>query len=251
MLPHVRMSVEAEEPGVMSGGKLLLRTLELISGNAPVTVKQRKFDRVGFVAKDSLLTFSAHPEAVRHGIRVGLNLLQHMCGIATQTAKLVKSVDGTGCKLLDTRKTTPGLRAFEKMAVRHGGGYNHRYGRADGIIIKKEDIVLDGGLKNAIGRAYSQIGHLSCVEVEVENLRELDTVLADRRVRHVMLDNMTPDQVRAAMQRAEPYGVVLEVSGISPDRLREYATLGIPFISTSALILGAKQTKLHLVPSRQ
>jgi nicotinate-nucleotide pyrophosphorylase (carboxylating) len=187
------------------------------------------------------------PEGIlRAGIRTQLNLMMHLCGIATKTAELVKELKGTRCKLLDTRKTLPGLRAFEKYAHRIGGGVNHRFGRDCGIIIKKEDVAAAGSVRKAIVHAKGGSPYLLAFEVEVEDPSQLASMAVDSDVTHVLLDNMEPADVRGCVQ---VYGerFFMEASGIAPERLREYAQTGVPFISTSATIMGAKPTKLHLV----
>ncbi|HTK05424.1 MAG TPA: carboxylating nicotinate-nucleotide diphosphorylase [Candidatus Eisenbacteria bacterium] len=239
--------IEAQETGIMCGGDLLVPLFALATPDG-----WTRPERLGGVAEGAQFGTGAiiahlrlHPEALRHGIRTALNLLQHLCGVATRTRELASRLAGGRCTLLDTRKTTPGLRVFEKYAARVGGARNHRFGRYDGVMLKKEDIALAGGIRQAIDAAASEAAHLTAIEVEVETLDDLTTVLFDGRARHVMLDNMTPHQVNQAVAMTGGK-LVLEASGISPDDLEEYAATGVPFISTSAMIATARKIKLHL-----
>lgn len=237
----------AEAPGILCGGDLLLRTLAILAERPDDLDPFRPSypDGAAFEAGATLLRMRVHPELLRHGIRTGLNLLQVLSGIATNTRRLCDTVAGTGCTLLDTRKTTPGFRAFERYAVRCGGGRNHRFNRTDGVIIKKEDIALDGGIADAVARARRQAGHLSGIEVEVEDFRELEAALAIPEVTHLMLDNMSVAQVRRAV-RVVAGRKTLEASGVEVADLRAYADTGVPFISTSALVRHAKPLAMKM-----
>ena len=174
--------------------------------------------------------------------RVALNFIQRLSGIATLTRRFVDAVEGTGVTILDTRKTTPGLRKLEKQAVAAGGGRNHRLGLYDTILIKENHVAAAGGIRAAVAAANR--GPYP-VEVEVRNLEELDEALEAGAAR-LLLDNMTPEQVRAGVQRVrqrsqqsrerERAGVLIEVSGgITLANVRQYALAGPHFISVGAL----------------
>ena len=174
--------------------------------------------------------------------RVALNFIQRLSGIATLTRRFVDAVEGTGVTILDTRKTTPGLRKLEKQAVAAGGGRNHRMGLYDAILIKENHVAAAGGIRAAVAAA-SRGPHP--VEVEVRNLEELDEAL-EAGAAGLLLDNMTPEQVRACVQRArqcsqqsrqrKPAGVLVEVSGgITLANVRQYALAEPDFISVGAL----------------
>jgi len=171
--------------------------------------------------------------------RVALNLLMRLSGIATLTSRYVEAVAGTGARITDTRKTTPGLRFLEKAAVRAGGGTNHRAGLDDGILIKDNHLALAGGVTEAVRRAKGHPGapHLLKVEVEVESLEALEEAMqagADA----VLLDNMTPEEVRHAVElaRRENPGLLVEVSGgINLQTVRSYAEAGPDLVSVGAL----------------
>ena len=177
--------------------------------------------------------------------RTALNLLGHLSGIATLTARYVEAVAGTGARILDTRKTTPGLRALEKAAVAAGGGANHRMGLYDAILIKENHIALAGGLEVALERALATG---SAVEVECRDLDQVERALrggADR----ILLDNMEPDEIRSAVGLRGPDGVpALEASGgVNLETVRAVAETGVEFISVGALTHSAPALDLSLL----
>ncbi len=166
--------------------------------------------------------------------RTALNLLGRLCGIATATRDLVSLIAGTDARVTDTRKTTPGLRALEKYAVRVGGGVNHRFGLHDAVLIKDNHLAVAGGVTAAVKAARAHVGHMVKVEVEVESMEQLDEAIA-AGADVVMLDNMTPAELRAAVARAAGR-VVLEASGgIAPATIREVAETGVELISVGWL----------------
>jgi nicotinate-nucleotide pyrophosphorylase (carboxylating) len=183
--------------------------------------------------------------------RVILNLMQHLSGIATLTRKYVDAIHGTQARVLDTRKTVPGLRALEKYAVLCGGGTNHRLDLASGILIKNNHIALGGGLRTAVTHALErrQIGQR--VQVEVRNLRELEEAL-DCGAEAILLDNMSAAQVKDAVARIrkEQRWIPIEASGgIVLENIRSYAEAGVDFISVGALThsAGAADISMSIV----
>jgi len=181
------------------------------------------------------------------GERTALNLLGHLSGIATMTARYVGAIDGTGARVLDTRKTTPGLRELEKHAIRVGGGSSHRAGLYDAILVKENHSALAGGVGEAARLAVARRMDADFVEVEVETLDELDAVL-DTGVDRVLLDNMSLEEVRAAVERARGKGVVLEASGgIDLDTVRAVAQTGVALISVGALTHSAPALDVALL----
>jgi len=181
------------------------------------------------------------------GERVALNLLGRLSGVATLTARYVRAVEGTGARILDTRKTTPGLRALEKRAVLAGGGFSHRAGLYDAILVKENHALLAGGVGEAARRALAHAGGADWVEVEVETLEELDEVLV-AGVARVLLDNMALAEMSAAVERAYAAGATVEASGgISLDGIRAIAETGVDFISVGALTHSAPALDLSLV----
>lgn len=174
------------------------------------------------------------------GERVALNFLQHLSGIATMTRKYVDAVAGTNAKIVDTRKTTPGLRMLEKYAVKAGGGQNHRLGLDDGVLIKDNHIALAGGVTEAVRRAKEAAGHLHKIEVEVATLEQVGQAL-DSRADILLLDNMTPQMVREAVEMvkaregADRRTLTEASGGINIQNVRDYAEAGVDLISIGAL----------------
>jgi nicotinate-nucleotide pyrophosphorylase (carboxylating) len=182
--------------------------------------------------------------------RTGLNLLQRMCGVATLTRRCVRALEGTSAKVLDTRKTTPGMRSLEKYAVRTGGGVNHRMGLSDGILIKDNHIAAAGSLERAVRSARERGGSLWRIEVEVKTMEEYRQALASG-ADVIMLDNMDDDRMAQAVA-LRPSGVLLEASGgMTLDRIGRVAALGVDFISMGALTHSARAVDIsfELSPS--
>lgn len=168
------------------------------------------------------------------GERVALNLLQRMCGIATLTSKFVAAVSGTKARIVDTRKTTPGLREIEKYAVRIGGGINHRTGLYDGVLIKENHIAAAGSITEAIRRARSYIPHTLKIEIETETLPQVDEALA-AGADIIMLDNMTLDDMRTAVSTIAGRALVEASGGVNLETVRAIAETGVDIISVGAL----------------
>ena len=166
--------------------------------------------------------------------RVALNLVQRLCGIATFTAMFVEKVKPLPVRILDTRKTTPGLRMLEKYAVRTGGGYNHRFNLADGVLIKDNHIQACGSIKNAVTRMREKVPHTMKIEVEASSMEEVRECL-NSTVDIIMLDNMTIDQMREAVKLAGGRALLEASGGISLDNVREVADTGVDYISIGAL----------------
>ncbi len=183
--------------------------------------------------------------------RVALNFLQRMSGVATITRRYADAIAGTRAKIVDTRKTTPGLRMLEKYAVTVGGGHNHRLGLDDGVLIKDNHIALAGGVTEAVRRAKEAAGHLHKIEVEVANFEQLKDALA-AKADIIMLDNMTPETVREAVQIVNQHEpderrTLLEASGgITLANVRAYAEAGADLISVGALTHSAPAVDISL-----
>ncbi len=179
------------------------------------------------------------------GERVGLNLLQHMSGIATRTSEAISAVAGTNAKIADTRKMTPGLRVLEKYAVRCGGGTNHRFNLADGILIKDNHIVAAGSITNAVKSARKNAPHTLKIEVEVETIEQLNEAL-DAGADIIMLDNMSVEMMSEAVKIVNGRAV-LEASGNMGDRnLAEVASSGVDLISIGALTHSVRALDISL-----
>jgi len=185
---------------------------------------------------------SGFADVLLAGERVALNLMQRLSGIATQTRRYVRAIEGTNAQIVDTRKTTPGLRMLEKYAVLAGGARNHRFGLDDGVLIKDNHIALAGGVGAAVGLARSQVGHLHKIEVEVSNEADLREAL-ERGADIVLLDNLTPEETARMVSLARELApqVTLESSGgITLENVRAYAEAGVDLISIGALTHSAR-----------
>ena len=181
--------------------------------------------------------------------RLVLNVMQRMSGIATETARYVKELEGTGTKVLDTRKTTPGFRYMEKEAVRIGGGANHRIGLYDMILIKDNHIDFAGGIEQAIGRATDYIAEKQLqlkIEVEVRSLQDIEKVLGKGGVHRILLDNFTVEMTREAVQRVGGRTETESSGGITFATLRSYAECGVDYISVGALTHQVRSLDLSL-----
>lgn len=184
--------------------------------------------------RDSIAVLSGSSRSILTGERLGLNLLQHMCAIAFTTSAYVAKVAPYGCKIIDTRKTTPGLRQLEKYAVRVGGGFNHRFGLSDGILIKDNHIEAVGSIAEAVARARRGAPHLMKVEVEVGTLAEVAQAL-EAGAEAILLDNMTNDQMKQAVDLISHRAVVEASGGMNLARVEEVAKCGVDLISVGAL----------------
>lgn len=181
--------------------------------------------------------------------RTLLNILQRMSGIATKTRRMAKIIEPTGCKLLDTRKTTPLNRLLEKEAVRIGGGYNHRWGLYDRMLIKDNHIAASGGITSAIQKAlrYQKRHRLQLpIEIEVRNLLELEEVLACGQVHRIMLDNFSPSQLEKAVQRIGSLFETEASGGIDEHNILEYALTGVQYVSSGALTHSVRSLDISL-----
>ncbi|MCL6439081.1 MAG: carboxylating nicotinate-nucleotide diphosphorylase [Rubrobacteraceae bacterium] len=204
------------------------------------------------VAGTGLAVVEGSARSILAAERVALNLLMRLSGVATTTRRYVREVVGTGASVVDTRKTTPGMRRLEKAAVRAGGGVNHRFGLDDGILIKDNHVALAGGVGEAVRRARAGAPHLLKVEAEVENLSMLEEAL-DAGADAVLLDNMSPEEVAeaVALARRRRPEVVVEVSGgVDLGSVRAYAEAGPDLISVGALTHSAPaaDVSLEVVP---
>jgi nicotinate-nucleotide pyrophosphorylase (carboxylating) len=193
-----------------------------------------------------IISMTGDARTILTGERTALNLLQRLCGVATQTSRWVKLLEGTSVKLLDTRKTTPGLRALEKYGVRVGGGRNHRFGLFDGILIKENHIRAAGSIRAAVEAARAYAPHTLKVEVEVANLAELSEAM-EAGAEIALLDNMSDQMMKEAVALASGR-VLLEASGnMSEERLPGVAATGVDFISAGALTHSVRAVDISLL----
>ena len=236
----------AKESGVICGLDVVRRVFALLD---PSIVLEARIQDGGAVQKGDIVAIvRGNARNVLTGERVGLNLLQHMSGVATQTARAVAAVAGTKAKIVDTRKATPGLRILDKYAVRAGGGGNHRFNLADGILIKDNHIVAAGGIANAVRAARENAPHVLKIEVEVENFAQLDEALS-AGADIIMLDNMTIEDMRRAVKTVNGRALT-EASGNmgdkTPEQLRAVAETGVDFISIGALTHSVRALDISL-----
>jgi nicotinate-nucleotide pyrophosphorylase (carboxylating) len=191
------------------------------------------------VAGDVIAVVEGSARALLTAERVALNFLGQLSGVATATAKLVKLCEGTKARVTCTRKTTPGLRAMEKHAARCGGGFNHRFGLDDAILIKDNHIAAAGSVANALTRARAHHGHMTKIEIEVDNLAQLEEALA-LKADTILLDNMAPDRLREAVKIAAGRAT-LEASGnVNEKTIAAIAATGVDYISSGAITHSAK-----------
>jgi nicotinate-nucleotide pyrophosphorylase (carboxylating) len=198
---------------------------------------------------DIVLTVQGNSQSILKAERLVLNCMQRMSAIATQTHKIVALLAGTGTQILDTRKTTPGFRYFEKWAVKIGGGVNHRFGLYDMILIKDNHVDYSGGIVNAISntKQYLAKHHKAlAIEIEVRNLHELDEVLTVGGVQRILLDNFSPADLREAVNKINGRYVTEASGGITEQNVREYAECGVNYVSMGALTHSVKSLDLSL-----
>lgn len=201
----------------------------------------------GDLLKTGLIVFSVRGKlaSLLKGERTALNFIQRLSGIATLTRSYVECLKGVNVRIVDTRKTTPGWRTLEKYAVKIGGGSNHRMGLYDGVLIKDNHIAACGGIKKAVNAARERIHHLVKIEVEVTNMTELDeAVSAGADV--IMLDNMTPDQIRKAVKAINSKALVEVSGGVNLENLTLLAESGVDLISVGALTHSAKSVDMSM-----
>jgi nicotinate-nucleotide pyrophosphorylase (carboxylating) len=234
----------AKQGGVLSGIQCYREAFEQLE--ADVDGWESLSDGDTFEPGDTVARFEGTTAAVLSAERTALNFVQRLSGVATLTARFVAALDGLACRVCDTRKTTPLLRHLEKEAVRHGGGANHRFNLADGILIKENHIAAAGGIATAVARARAAAHHLMRVEVEVRNLDELAEAL-DAGAEVIMLDNMDNATLAEAVARTAGRAV-LEASGnVTLERIRAMAETGVNFISVGALTHSAPAIDLSLL----
>ncbi len=197
-----------------------------------------------------IVRLAGRAQPILAGERVALNLLGHLSGIATLTRSYVRAVAGTGARIVDTRKTTPGLRLLEKYAVRCGGGSNHRFGLHDAVLIKDNHLALAGSVAEAVSRARARVGHLTKIEVEVETLAQVEEALSTG-ADAVLLDNMDPGSLREAVRLAAGRAILEASGGIGLDAVRSVAETGVDVISVGRLTHSAPalDVSLDVVPA--
>ena len=232
--PGTQASAElvAKEDFVLSGIDVAKRVFQLLSAE---TAFEKLIEDGQSVKRGDVLAWIKGDAAVLlQGERVALNLLQRMCGVATLTAEFVKEIEGTGAIIVDTRKTTPGLRVLEKYSVRMGGGGNHRMALYDAVLIKENHVAAAGGISSAVSRARQNVPHTQKVEVEVRNQVEVAEAL-DAGADILLLDNMSTEELRAAVEMIDGRAITEASGGVNLETVRDIAETGVRLISVGAL----------------
>jgi nicotinate-nucleotide pyrophosphorylase (carboxylating) len=238
---HCRAQLLLEEAGIACGIDIAAAVFQALDPAVSVTVVSP--DGTSVDAAPAVLAEVEGPaRAILTGERTALNLVGRLSGIASLTRRFVDEVAGTGVAILDTRKTTPGLRALEKYAVRCGGGVNHRAGLYDAILVKENHIRIAGGITAA---AAALAGRTESVEVEAETLDQVEEALA-AGVGRILLDNMTPTELRAAVALVDGRAKLEASGGVSLETVRSYAETGVDFISVGALTHSARSLHVSL-----
>ena len=248
-------TIVAKQESILAGIGCVSRILDsyavldkTVNAHHEVTTHPEIFDGVRLHRGQSIAVVRHNARVLLSCERVILNFMQRMGGIATLTRKFVDAVAGTGARILDTRKTSPGLRVIDKYAVRCGGGQNHRLDLSDGVLIKNNHIMLAGGIPQALELAHRNRKGVQPIEIEVRNLGELDEAL-NHGAEAILLDNFSVDEVKIGLDRVArlPKKLAVEVAGgITLENVRSYAETGVTFISVGALTHSAVSVDMSM-----
>ena len=235
--------IKTSEEGVVAG--LNIACLVFRKLDSEIIFQEKIKDSTKVARGKVLAEITGSARTILKGERVALNFLQRMSGIATITSKFCQEVKDLPVRIVDTRKTTPGLRILEKYAVRMGGGYNHRFGLYDAVLIKDNHIAVAGGIKSAVNSVRKQISHTVNIEVEVENLSQLQEAL-EMKVDIIMLDNMNLDTMREAVKIVKSKALIEASGGIALEKVRKIAQTGVDLISIGALTHSVKSLDISM-----
>jgi nicotinate-nucleotide pyrophosphorylase (carboxylating) len=233
--------------GILAGVELAAEIFKIVDDKLKLEVFLT--DGAEIKPLDIAFTVEVSARSILKAERLVLNCMQHMSGIATRTREIVDVLEGTNTKVLDTRKTTPGMRYLEKWAVRIGGGVNHRFGLYDMILIKDNHVDYAGGIRHAIESARRYISAENkklAIEIEVRNLDEVEQVLQTGGIDRILLDNFNFSDLRDAVDMIEGKYITEASGGITIDNIREYANCGVDYISVGALTHSVKSLDLSL-----
>lgn len=238
-----------KQEGIIAGLGIFSRVFELLDDTVEIDLKCQDGDKVKEGQLMAVLTGDIR--VLLSGERVALNYLQRMSGIATYTASIARLLEGSKTKLLDTRKTTPNMRVFEKYAVKVGGGYNHRYNLSDGVLLKDNHIGAAGGVKQAVQMAKEYAPFVRKIEVEVENL-DMVREAADAGADIIMLDNMSPEEMKEAVRMIDGRAETECSGNVTRENVERLVDIGVDYISSGALthsapILDISLKNLHPV----
>ncbi|MDY3297420.1 carboxylating nicotinate-nucleotide diphosphorylase [Selenomonas sp.] len=235
--------IHAKDTGILAGVDVARRVFELLEPR--IFFNTRLEDGVKLTPGTIIAAVHGSARAVLTGERLALNLLQHMSGVATRTHELAAIAAPYGAKLVDTRKTTPGLRLLDKYAVRVGGGANHRLGLYDAILIKDNHIKVAGSIQEALKRAHEFAGHMMKIEIEVESLEGVEEALAGK-ADAIMLDNMAPEAMAKAVKLIDHRAIVEASGGINEETIEAVAKSGVDVISVGALTHSVKALDISM-----
>ncbi len=238
-----------KQDGVIAGLNVFERVFKLLDEN--IKIDYNIEDGQNVKSGDNIGTITGDIRIILSGERTALNYLQHMSGIATYTKNMLKILESTNTKLLDTRKTTPCMRIFEKYAVKVGGGYNHRYNLSNAIMLKDNHISAVGGIKKAIEMTREYASHMQKIEVEVENLKMVKEAV-ECGADIIMLDNMSIEEIKKAIEIIDKRAKIECSGNVSKENIKTLANLGIDYISSGALthsapILDISLKNLHII----
>jgi nicotinate-nucleotide pyrophosphorylase (carboxylating) len=239
-----RAAVVARAAGTVAGLPLVAATLHRLSPDIAFVAHSR--DGAAVAAGTALMTIEGDARTLLAAERTALNFLGHLSGIASATARFTRALDGTRTRVTCTRKTTPGLRALEKYAVRCGGGFNHRFGLDDAILIKDNHIAVAGGIRPVLERAKARAGHLVKIEIEVDNLAQLTEVLSTGLADVVLLDNMDVATLKEAVAMVAGRLVTEASGGITLANAAAIAESGVDYISSGAITHSAPSLDVAL-----
>jgi nicotinate-nucleotide pyrophosphorylase (carboxylating) len=238
-----KTALVARKPGVVAGLDVALLAFALIDPAIKASIDRPDGSRLA--KGDTIATIAGRVRGILTAERVALNFLCHLSGIASATRAVVDSVKATKARVICTRKTMPGLRNLQKYAIRVGGGFNHRFGLDDAVLIKDNHIAAAGGVKPAVERARAAIGHLVKIELEVDSLAQLEEVLAIV-VNAVVLDNMDVDEMRRAVALVDGRAVTEASGGITPQTAPAIAATGVDLLSLGWLTHSVQQLDIGL-----
>lgn len=236
-------AILAKQDGVLAGLDIARLAFELM--DSTLSFQAEKADGDSLQRGDRVASLRGKARAILTGERVALNFLQHLSGVATRTRCFVDMIAGTQATIVDTRKTTPGLRLLEKYAVRVGGGHNHRYALDDAILIKDNHIAAAGGITAAVHSARARGGHTTVIEVEVETQEQVEEALAVG-AGIILLDNMSPEAMRESVNRIAGRAITEASGGINEESVRAAAESGVNLISIGALTHSVQALDLSL-----
>ena len=238
-----KISLLAKGEGILAGLAVFKRVFQLLDNQ--VTFKDYKQEGGWVKDSDLVMEVQARVSTLLSGERVALNYLQRMSGIATNVARYVAELDDDSISVVDTRKTTPNMRVFEKYAVKVGGGFNHRFNLSDGILIKDNHIDAAGSIEEAVARVRDYTRYVKKIEVEVESLKGVQEAL-EAQVDIIMLDNMTIDSIREAVKIVDKQAIIECSGNIDSSNIKDYKNLGIDYLSSGAMVYNAPVLDLSM-----